>query len=289
MENVNNYNKHDQIQNEILEACRILNVDARKEYRGKGWRADVYVANGEKPIAFEIQLSPQTLRKTLERQAKYMQDGITGCWFFEKPLSKFSEERPDLPLFYVERDENQNLLVNLGSRRKIELREFLLNFIAEKIQFRPSTKTNKNQKVDFVFFEMDCWKCKRKNHLYYIDNAFASACNVKIKPDEALWESTNMEYLPEIVSAAKNLAEKMNFKLGEIKHRHSHTVGKEYVSFGCYSCDSIFGDFYVFEAKIDLIYDPDKTIYSEEIELDREFTIAHLPHWCFPANGEFCN
>lgn len=289
MEDSKNYSEHDQIQNEILDACRILKVDARKEYRGQGWRADVYVFNGEKPIAFEIQLSAQTLRRTLERQAKYIQEGIVGCWFFQKPLSKLNEERPDLPVFYVERDENQDLIVNLGNRRKIKLIEFLLNFISNKIQFRSSARTDRKQKVDLVFYEMDCWKCKCTNHLYYVDTPFLSACKVKIKPDEALWKSCNMEYLPEIISIAKSVVEKNSFKLGEIKHRHSYTVGKEYVSFGCYSCDSIFGDFYVFEAKIDVVYDPDKIVHSVEVDLDREFMISHLPHWCLPDNGEFCN
>src|SRR6266496_19462 len=102
MNESSNIRKHDRIQMEIVSTCQDLGIKAIQEYRGQDWRADVYVPNNDKPFAFEIQLSPQSLKRTLERQSKYFRDGITGCWFFENPVSKLNEERPDLPLFYVE-------------------------------------------------------------------------------------------------------------------------------------------------------------------------------------------
>ncbi len=68
--------KHDLIQMEIVSACSELGFEVFQEYAGKGWRADVYTPNDGKPMAFEIQLSPQTLKRTLERQAKFARDGI---------------------------------------------------------------------------------------------------------------------------------------------------------------------------------------------------------------------
>ncbi len=144
--------KHDRIQIHILAACEDLGIEAIQEFRGNGWRADVFIPNHEKPIAFEIQLSPQSLSKTLERQAKYIRDGIIGCWFFEKPVYKLNEERPDLPLFYVEDQEDSNLLVNLGDRRKLDLSMFLDNFISNNIQFKQSALTKTRQTVNLIFF-----------------------------------------------------------------------------------------------------------------------------------------
>ena len=66
MDNPRNIKKHDRIQMEIVSACRDLGYEAIQEYSGQGWRADVFIPHNEKPIAFEIQLSPQSLRKTLE-------------------------------------------------------------------------------------------------------------------------------------------------------------------------------------------------------------------------------
>ncbi len=84
--------KHEKIQMEIVSACRNIGIEAIQEYRGQDRRADVYIPNKGKPIAFEIQLSPQSLARTLERQEKYIRDGVIGCWLFEKPVPKLIEE-----------------------------------------------------------------------------------------------------------------------------------------------------------------------------------------------------
>ncbi len=55
MDNTGDFRKHDRIQMEIMSACRDIGVEAIQEYKGKGWRADVYVPNNGKPLAFEIQ------------------------------------------------------------------------------------------------------------------------------------------------------------------------------------------------------------------------------------------
>ena len=60
------------------------------------------------------------------------------------------------------------------------------------------------------------------------------------------------------------------------------------MSFGCYKCDSIFGDFYVMDAKLEMIYDPKALTHQGEIEL-RETIKLDIPHWCFPVNKQFCD
>jgi hypothetical protein len=283
--------KHDRIQMQIISACERLGINAKQEYSGKGWRADVFIQSDTRPIAFEIQLSPQSLSKTLLRQSKYIRDEIIGCWLFENPIPKLNEERPDLPVFYVEDNDNSDLMVNLGTRRKIDLQTFLENFISNKIQFRHIANTNPIQNIKIVFYEMTCWKCKELNHLFYVKTPFTSTCNAIIKPEEALWESNSIEYKPEIIELASNFVDSkkdLNLRLGQIKERFSNTVGHSYMSFGCYKCDSIFGDFYVMDAKVDAMYDTTLISHQGQIEL-KQIIELNIPHWCFPANGHFCS
>jgi hypothetical protein len=290
MDEFRNIRKHDRIQMEIVTTCQDLGIKAIQEYSGNGWRADVFVPNNGKPIAFEIQLSPQTLTKTIERQSKYIRDGIIGCWLFENPIPKLNKERPDLPVFYVEDKKDSNLLVNLGDRRKIDLHTFLENFISNNIQFRHVAKTKTRQSVNLIFYKMTCWKCHKLNHLFYVETPFYSACNAKIKPEEALWASNSIEYRPEIIELAEKFIESRkdpNIRLGQIKKRFSNTVKNSYISFGCYNCDSIFGDFYVMEAKLDKMYGPKEQTYQGEIELSENLEL-NIPHWCFPDNKQFC-
>lgn len=291
MDTQNNIRKHDRIQMEIVSACRDIGIEAIQEYAGQGWRADVFIRNNDKPIAFEIQLSPQSLRKTLERQSKYIRDGIVGCWLFENPISKLNEERPDLPVFYVEDKKDSKLLVNLGDRRKVDLHTFLENFISNNIQFKDVAKTKAKQLVNLVFYEMECWKCHEMNHLFCVDSPFYSACNAEIRPEEDLWESNSMEYRPEIIELANKFIESrkdLDLKLGQIKERYSNTVEDSYTSFGCYKCDSIFGDWFVMEAKHEIMYSPKELTYQGEIVLKENIELP-IPHWCFPDNKQFCN
>jgi hypothetical protein len=291
MNNLSSAKKHDRIQQAIVSACHDLGIKAIQEFSGQDWRADVYVPNNDKPIAFEIQLSPQSLRKTLERQAKYIRDEVIGCWFFENPVSKLNEERPDLPLFYVEDTADSHLKVNLGDRRKIDLHTFLQNFISERIQFKPLAITKSRQLVNLVFYKMECWKCHELNDLFYVESPFYSACYAKIQPEEALWASNKMEFRPEIIELAQNFVESrkdLDLKLGQIKARYSKTVGDSYTSFGCYKCDSIFGDWYIMEAKMEMSYEPQELICQGEIELKEAINLP-IRHWCFPDNGKFCD
>lgn len=284
--------KHDRIQKQILLACNNLGIKAKQEHSGKGWRADVFVERDNAlPIAFEIQLSPQSLNKTLQRQVKYANSNVIGCWLFENPIPKLIDERPDLPVFYVEETDQRDLLVNLGDRRKISLEMFLENFIANRIQFKQRAVTGSKQNIKLRFYEMNCWKCKELNHLYYVETPFYATCNAEIKPDEALWESNSIEYIPEIIAFTKSYVEnrpELNLHLAQIKERFSNTVGDSYVSFGCCKCDSLFGDFYVMEAKLDVMYDPNTLFCEGDIELKQNIDM-NIPHWCFPSNGCFCN
>lgn len=59
---------HEWAQNAIVDACKADNIPAQLEYRGKGYRSDVMAFANDKKYAFEIQVTPQTLKKTQERQ-----------------------------------------------------------------------------------------------------------------------------------------------------------------------------------------------------------------------------
>jgi len=47
---------HEKTQKKIWGACQAMGLQAQMEYRGNGWRADVYASNEDKKFAFEVQL-----------------------------------------------------------------------------------------------------------------------------------------------------------------------------------------------------------------------------------------
>lgn len=277
---------HLMAQNAILETCSQLNYPAQMECHCDGYIPDVMVFVGNTKYAFEIQITPQSLKRTLDRQARYTRDGIIGCWLFEKEPSKIHYEMEELPLFKIEVEDNL-LFVSLKGRKRLPIDVFIRDYLNGRIKFCHQIKPLPIVTVNFI--EYPCWKCGTLHYIYYLDN-FHTACNIQITANDHLWSDNKTMFDSKIVKAIQDYAKTekgSHLVLPTIKERYSHTVGKSYMSFGCSKCDSIFGDFYIHEAIIDTIYEDSKDSYSFEASIDLN-TPLHLPHWCHPGVNDFC-
>jgi len=277
---------HDKVKYEVAQICRELGYEVREEYKGNDWRADVLVLANNQMYAFEIQTSAQSLKRTLERQEKYIRDVVVGCWLFEKE-PKQNEELEHLPLFKLN-NNNDQLTVSLKDRKELPLNLFLRDFLQDKIRF--SEKLSPHE-IEVRFIEFHCWKCKLKNHIYYIGN-FISPCNAELfDGDIEMWDSEKLIFDPQIKDKVLSYAEKnKELNMATIKERYSRTINDSYMSFGCSECDSIFGDWFVHEAVIETWYGDgviDKMIIqTEDTSLDLQ---VEIPHWCHPGDCDFCN
>lgn len=72
------------------------------------------------------------------------------------------------------------------------------------------------------------------------------------------------------------------FIMGEIKPRYSKTIGETYPSFGCAQCDSIFGNFYLQENMMKLMYCTD-SLRKAIITLDEPIKV--LAHCWYKVNN----
>jgi hypothetical protein len=283
--------QHAEIKSDVASVCAELGYDTDIEARGKGWRADVLSTHRDRRFAFEIQVSSQSLKKTLERQARYARDGVECCWLFQKPIPKLAEERPDLPVFYVLSGPT-GFLVSLSGRNEIALNEFVTEILAGNIRFSEVARAEPRQAIKLVFYEMECWSCKEMNHIYYVEPDYRSSCNAVIEPKESLWASDQQEYRPEIIEAARGIIgtdRGVHLRLGDIKPRFSKTVDHEYISFGCFKCDSLFGDYPVREAKMEAVFGYGQVdTFHATIDLQTGLSLP-LPHWCYPLDGRFCD
>lgn len=279
---------HQRAQKEILAACEAIGIPAQLEYRGKGYRSDVMAFNGSKKTAFEIQITRQTLGQTQKRQEKFINDGVTGCWLFEKEPSKQHEELEQLPIFQLIYDLN-GLFVSLKGRKKLPISTFVQDFLNDKIKF--CRTLNPIPIITVKFVEMKCWKCGTINHIYYLA-PFHSACNTEIiRHDEQMWADAKFSMHPKIVQRIKEYThteEGKKINLATIKQRFSRTIGASYKSFGCSKCDSIFGDWFVHEAMIDTWYGEGiADTYSFPVDFDLNMR-QNIPHWCHPGEHNFC-
>ena len=277
---------HDEVKKQVLLICKSLGFQAKEEYRGKDWRSDVFVSANDIEYAFEIQITRQSLNRTLERQKKYTRDGIIGCWFFEKGPARMEQEREDLPLFLIKNIENM-IIVSIKDRNELPLEIFIRDFLQNKIKF---CQTLRMHKAEIRFVRQNCWKCGFEYHIYYVGN-FISPCNTKIFPNEALWVSNKLVFKPEIATKVNDYIKSVkerNLNIGTVKERYSKTTESSYVSFGCPKCDAIFGDWYFHETIINTFYGNG---IVDKILIDGNFTTQlgqSIPHWCHPGEHKFC-
>lgn len=278
---------HDQVKFQILDICQHLGFQAQAEYRGDGWRADVYVVNAQGKFAFEVQLSPQSLKKTQERQSKYLRDGIFGCWLFEKEPARQKNEMENLPIFKLGQSDS-GVNVSLKNRKTLPLGVFINDFLNNKIKFCHTL--NPLPIVEVIFLEMRCWKCGAVNHIFYIA-PFQSPCHTIIDYNEAMWASDKLVFNPSIMQKIQKYAKTekgRKLSLASVKNRYSRTIGNSYMSFGCNKCDSIFGDWYVQDAVMETWYG-DGIIDRTKFDIDFDLNMRQdIPHWCHPGNHDFC-
>ncbi len=276
---------HDKVKEQVLLSCNSLGFQAKEEYSGKDWQADVFVLTNYAKYAFEVQITQQSLNETLARQEKYKRDGVIGCWLFEKEPAGQKDEREDLPLFKIKNVEDKTI-VSIKDRKELPLEVFISDYLQNKIKF---CQTLRMPIAEIRFVKEKCWKCGFEYHIYYIGN-FISPCNAKILPNEAMWVSDKLAFKPEIITKVNDYAisvKEQNLNIGTIKERYSKTTESSYVSFGCPQCDAIFGDWFLHEAIIDTFYGgiADKILIEGNFGTQLERSI---PHWCHPGEHMFC-
>lgn len=77
--------EHEFAQIRLVKALRAAGINARIEEpgntpAGEGWEADVYIEDGSRKIAIEVQVSQQTFDEYVRRSEKYIQSGVKVVW-----------------------------------------------------------------------------------------------------------------------------------------------------------------------------------------------------------------
>mgnify|MGYP001097626420 CR=1 FL=1 len=282
------------IKSQILLGCKETGWEAISEYEESKWSADVLAINGKNRIAFQVQWSPCTHKKTIAKQKEFKVDRVRGCWFFKNPPKELRDwdEKPiadkDIPLFRILEAKNKSIKVDFNNQL-YEINEFVFFLLSRKIKFCSTMKARKKQSVMINFYEKSCWKCGENQHSYFLSDTVKSICGEDMYLESVMWENDAIEFSPVIRNAIKEflLTDKgKNIKIGKIKKRFSKTVGHSYLSFGCVKCDAIFGGWYNHEEIMEVKMYGAAIAY--EVELELPVIREDSEHWCFNESKEFC-
>lgn len=285
----------------IIEACRENGWEAVPEFSEEDWRADVLAVQGQKRIAFEVQWSRQSYEETRYRQARYKESKVRGCWFFRIPPKEMMDydknivADKDIPAFKIFEDEHSDIIARVG-QRQMPLKVLVAGLLNRKLKFCRHIRLKPKQEVTVLFFEYPCWKCKKPQYCYTVYPKFRTVCGLEHMLMGEMWSEDDIDKSPQIQAAVQRFLKSdkgRNLKVGSIKRRYSRTAGDSYLSYGCYDCDAIFGDFYLSELKAYVYYDWEVQGKSENLirhtaEIELEKVIGDQPHWCFSEDGHFC-
>lgn len=202
---------------------------------GEEWIADVLARKNNAKVAIEIQWSSQTSEETLRRQERYSRSGVRCLWMFRHAGFPVSAELPAVQVSTQEDGYAARL-----SENSMSLQSFLDAAFSGQLKFGlPSAG---KAVVRIRAGDIECWKrqCKATTKIVTgIDVVFGSRT--------FSWIVKTLEGAPPSVlrSVIDNLP--TNLKIGTLKKRYSSTVGDEYLSNGCYRCDSLVGQHYEFQ------------------------------------------
>jgi len=145
---------------------------------GPRWWADVlaskegvHVTPGSSPaydsIAFEVQWSRQTLDKTKDRQRRYADDKVRGCWFFREPPRGSDVPNKDLPIFPLTllNLDDKNFAVTIGGRQ-VQLGQGVVDVLTGKVRFRQEVATQWWEDARLTFAPARCPRCAEEPYVH---------------------------------------------------------------------------------------------------------------------------
>lgn len=96
-----------------------------------------------------------------------------------------------------------------------------------------SKKPYYSEDMKVVFYELNCFKCRKNSHVFWL-----------IEDGEVMHISKAFNYIfsEEIMNPVRDIMFMRNdINMGRIKERYSKKMGRSYVSFGCFHCDALMG------------------------------------------------
>ncbi|MFT7043816.1 MAG: hypothetical protein ACJAW7_002579 [Candidatus Azotimanducaceae bacterium] len=144
----------------IAKAAKATGWDVITEYPGStpdgdGWVADVYCRNKMAHIAFEVQLSKQSIKEFNYRQERYKKSGVRAAWFVSETVHKSinSVSSKDLPVFLV-REYAGSTPSPIISQFDLPLDKFIRSLLSGEVSWVVDP-----EELSVYYIQDTCWSC----------------------------------------------------------------------------------------------------------------------------------
>lgn len=252
------------------------------------WRADVLASKNQTVVAFEIQLSRQSEKQTLERHHSFTQNKVRCCWLFRR--LPFAQPKSHVPAFLlVEAADGSPPAVMLGLDT-LGLREFVHLILSERIRYC-AVLIVRPEAPRWSIRRGSCPHCSVPIHFAsVIPPPLVSVCGLPLSESEKFnsilnqhsslvrWlESLSTETVPlnaEQLEAAPNL-------LLQSPPGKPFLTGAGRSGF-CPACVAL----------VPITDESDRLPVVVEVDLpvrSRDWPSTYYPHWCVGSDGVYCS
>jgi Competence protein CoiA-like family len=279
---------HLELKSMVVEAVRRRGWTAETEVTGfapdgEQWRADVLAQKGKAKVAVEIQWSAQTNDETLRRQERYKQCNLRGLWLLRQPDFPVTHSLPAVCLGGNAHEGFTALIPHDGTqmnardrnhftgwRQAMPLGEFLDAAFDGRFRFGVPLDTEATLTV--LGAEAPCWTCPAKTRK-------VTGIVIEFGPHHCRFELSEIGEHPELLRTVLSHIPR-NRNIGEIKRRSSSTLGRAYVSNGCFQCGVLQGEFFNHE-----LYDVEEPLCRFTVALSEQWRRAIVNHHEFVESG----
>src|SRR5690606_3700446 len=100
------------------------------------------------------------------------------------------------------KNENSDIIAQLR-QTQLPLRDLVDSLLNRKLKFCNHVRLKPSQEVTIIFFETSCWKCKKPQHCYTVEQNLMSVCNQDFYIMGSMWDSDDIDKSPNIYDAVK--------------------------------------------------------------------------------------
>lgn len=275
----------------IVQAAAAAGWHAETEVIGEGWIADTLVTRGTVRVAFEVQWSPQTLKRYVERQTAYNRSGVRTLWFVQK-LPNTTKHEPgsapaaDLPMFVMD----ANRKVDDGADG-VTLTDAVQQLLAGRVQFRTKVARRDGLARETVkVWQVPCWNCKKLTAVWDTHSMpVVGACGFAVQQDSdrGMWvQDARPEAHPAVAALARELAVGAGGTPATIGFKKTAPVLEGYLAFNCGHCSYVQGDFHLRQTLLGMAYDA--PLAEGIADLGSVAVATNSPHWCWDRGSGHC-
>lgn len=260
--------------NRILNVCKAKGWHFEENVKTTEWKADIIVDYGNYKVAFNICKMPRRVKEIYQAMRS---ERVCGCWLL-LPSKSTTVLEEKLPCFHLtERGHVILMKSHMGLTKELSLSDFTQSIIEGRIRWANEMTVHH---ADLCFFQKDCWKCRAKNHVYFIHRLYSEE-GIEVCYLERRDEQNDLTFNPHVIKAIQNYITEhpdLGIKMGTINFRYSRTSNRTYMSFGCYRCDSLFGENIINNTILEYCYCADELL---QIKIDISKANLVFPARCW--------